>query len=125
MAKNKKPVIPYDTRGGVIVVYRRMMESKAYKQLKPQEKVLMLLLQLHWRLDKPVDYGVREAAQKIPCDRKTAMKAFQHLADSGFISCVEESMFSSRTESKSRGWRLEWLPFGKDKPTNYWEKVSH
>lgn len=124
MARKKKSPLPFDKRGGVIVIPQHMIKSDAYKQLTPQEKVLLLLLQVHWKVDKPVDYGIREAAQKISCDRKTAMKAFKHLADNGFITCVEESMFSSRTQSKARGWRLEWLPFGKDKPTNYWEKLS-
>lgn len=124
MSRRKKLVIPFDARGGVIVVYRRMMDSNAYKQLKPQEKVLLLLLQLHWRLDKPVDYGIREASKKIPCSRMLAMKAFQQLAHLGFITCIEESIFSSRTQSKSRSWQLEWLPFGDKPPRNCWEKSS-
>lgn len=120
--RNQKRKLPFDKRGGVIVVQRRMVESDIYQQLKSQEKVLLLLLQLHWKVDKPVDYGIREAAQKIPCSRTLAMKAFKRLTNMGFITCIEESMFSSRTQSKARGWRLEWLPFGKESPTNYWEK---
>jgi len=101
-----------------------MLKSEAYLSLSPQAKVLMVLMQIHWRNDKYVDYGIREAAEKIPCDRRTAMKAFKQLEERGFISCQNEFFFSSRTESRTRGWRLEWLPFNGNKPINTWEKWS-
>lgn len=120
----KQPKQPFDNRGGVTVTSIFMLKSEAYLSLIPQAKVLMVLLHLHWRPYKPVDYGVREAADKIPCDPKTASKAFKQLEERGFISCVEQSLFSSRTQSKSRSWRLEWLPFNDCKPRNTWEKLE-
>jgi len=120
--KRKQEKLPFDKRGGAIVTSRHMLESDAYQQLKPQEKALMTLLHIHWRVDDHVDYGIREAMKKIPCSKAIAMRSFKNLSDKGFITCVEESLFSSRTQSKARGWRLEWMPFGKEKPTNYWEK---
>jgi len=90
----------------------------------PQAKVLMMLLQMHWKPDKPVDYGIREASEKIPCDPKTASKAFNQLQERGFIFCTDESLFSSRTQSKTRTWRLEWLPFKDNSPRNTWENLE-
>jgi len=82
-------------------------------------------MQEHWRNDKPVSYGVREAAEKISCDVKTARKAFVMLREQGFITCVDESLFNSRTGSKARNWRLTWMPYMDKSPTNDWEKLSN
>lgn len=99
-----------------------MLNSEAYFQLKPIEKVLLLLLHEQWRNDRPVSFGVREAAEKIPCNVNTAAKAFKALQEAGFIVLVDESMFNSRTGSKAREWRLTWLPYMDKPPTNEWEK---
>lgn len=122
MAKNKKPKLNFDQRGGVIVVSRFMRESSAYEAMPASAKVLMDLLQMQWRNDKPVAYGVREAAQKIGCTANTASKAFITLQERGFIVCDTESLFNSRTGSKAREWRLTWMPFFDKKPTHDWEK---
>lgn len=121
MGKKKNP-LPFDRRGGRIVVQRRLLESDAYLELSAQAKVLMSLMQIHWRPDKPVAYGVREAQQKIPCAKVTAQKAFSELVEAGFIVKVDESLFIDRTQSKSRTWRLTWLPWTNKPPTNNWEK---
>lgn len=122
MARKRKHTLPFGSRGGVIALPVRMIKSIAYQTLTPQAKVLMMLLQIHWRNDKLVDYGVREAAEKIPCDRRTVSKAFNQLQERGFVTCIELAFFSSRTQSKSRTWRLEWMPFNDNSPTNTWEK---
>ncbi len=121
MAK-KKPKLGYDQRGGVLVVSRAMRESNTYASMPPTAKVLMDLLQLQWRNDKPVAYGVREAANKIGCTLNTASKAFKILQERCFIQCINESFFSSKTGSKSREWRLTWMPFDYKNPTHDWEK---
>jgi len=122
MAGRKRFKQPFDKRGGVLIISTYLIKQKPYLSLMPQAKVLMLLLHEHWRSDKLVDYGVREAAKKIPCDRRTVSKAFDQLQERGFITCMELSSFSSRTESKSRTWRLEWLPFNDNPPANTWER---
>jgi len=122
---SKKKSLPFDKRGGSIVINRRMMAHPAYKKLSAQAKVLMLFMQEQWRNDKPVSYGVREAAEKISCDVKTARKAFVMLREQGFITCVDESLFNSRTGSKARDWRLTWMPYMDKSPTNDWEKLSN
>ena len=120
----KKSSLQFDRRGGVVAIQRFMLASPAFLGLSPHAKVLMQLMHVHWRPDKPVAYGCREAAEKIPCSRKLAMRAFQELQGAGFIEMVDESLFDSRTNSKSRTWRLTWLPFGMRKPTNDWEKIA-
>ena len=121
MSGRKRYKIPFDIRGGVIVMYRYMLNHESYLTLSPQAKVLVNLLQQHWRNEKEVDYGTREAAQKIPCVKTTAMKSFNQLEVRGFITCVTPAMFSSRTESKARTWKLEWMPFCDRKASNKWE----
>ena len=124
MAKNK-PRLPFDKKGGVVAIQRRLLASEAYLNLSPQAKALMMLLQTHWSPRGPVDYGVREAEAKIPCSRKTAMRAFKELEEAGFIVKIDESLFSSRTHSKTRTWRLTWMPCWRHRePTNDWEAVS-
>ena len=120
----RKNTLPFDRRGGVVTVQRRLLKSPAYLSLSPQAKVLLQLLQVEWRPDRPIGYGVREAEQKIPCSRKKAMSAFRELIDRGFIVMVDESLFCSRSTSKTRTWRLTWLPWNYRSPTNLWEKWS-
>lgn len=118
----KRQGLTFDKRGGIIVLCRKLIESENYQTLSVHARALMTLLQVQWRSDKPVDYGVREAEKRLVCNRKTAMKAFDLLVERGFILCIEQSVFSSRTQSKSRSWRLEWLPFDFNPPSNDWEK---
>ncbi|HDZ07509.1 MAG TPA: hypothetical protein ENH93_07590 [Pseudohongiella sp.] len=101
-----------------------MYTSPAWLALSPAATKLMSLLHIHWKNDKPVDYGVREAMEKIGCAKGTARRAFEELQRSGFIEMVDESLFSSRSQSKARTWRLTWLPFKDGLPTNEWEKLS-
>jgi len=121
MGRKKKSQLPFDRRGHAVVMYTHMLWHENYLTLSPQAKVLMQLMQQHWRDEKEVDYGIREASEKISCSRATAAKAFNMLRERGFIVLEDESMFSSRTNSKSRTWRLTWMPFCGRKPTNDWE----
>ena len=117
-----KTKIPFETRGGVCVLARQMLNHENYLTLSAQAKVLILLMHEQWRDEKEVDYGIREASEKIPCAMNTAAKALNLLRRRGFIRLVDESMFSSRTNSKSRTWRLTWMPWLSRKPTNDWEE---
>lgn len=121
-SRSKGEKLPFDKIGGVIAIQRRLIQSKPYLALSPQAKALMTLMQSHWDAQGPVDYGVREAEAKIPCSRKVAMRAFTELQKAGFIVKIDESLFSSRTESKTRTWRLTWMPCWRNRaPTNDWE----
>ena len=118
----KKDSLPFDKRGGVIVLSRHLLNSAAYASLTPVQKVLMQLLHEQWRPDRDVAYSVREAAQKISCSVNTACLAFQCLMNKGFIVCTGLSEFNSQLGSKAREWRLTWMPFNSKPPTNDWEK---
>jgi len=118
----KKQGLSFDKRGGTIVLCRKLIESENYQTLSTHARALMILIQVQWRPYEYVDYGVREAEKRLVCNRKTAMKAFNQLIERGFLICMEQSMFRSRTQSKTRSWRLTWLPFDYKPPTNDWEK---
>ena len=122
MGRKKKFQLPFDKRGGVVVMSRFMLNHENYLTLPAQAKILMQLMQEQWRDEKEVDYGIREASKKIPCAMNTASKAFNLLRQRDFIVLVDESLFSSRTNSKSRTWRLTWTPWQYKEPTHKWEQ---
>lgn len=121
---SKKQRLPFDKRGGTLVISRALLKSVQYRGMTPHAKCLFILMQEHWRDTKPVDYGVREAMKKIPCSFETARKAFNQLREHGFIIMVDESIFNSRTQSKTRTWRLTWMPYMGKYPTSDWGKIN-
>jgi len=123
MAKQKSK-LPFDGKGGTVVIQRRLLASEAYLKLTPYAKVLIHLMHRHWTPANPVGFGVRQAEREIPCSDKVAMRAFKELEQSGFIVKIDESLFCSRTQSKARTWRLTWMPCWRNRaPTNDWEKA--
>ncbi|MDO8908749.1 MAG: hypothetical protein Q7W55_09660 [Pseudohongiella sp.] len=123
MAK-KKNIHPLDTRGGVIVTSRAMLESQPYLALSAQAKVLMMLMHSQWRPDRPIGYGVREAMEKIPCAKGTAQKAFDELESAGFIKMIDHSLFIDRIRAKARTWQLNWMPYMGRRPSHDWERKA-
>lgn len=122
MSKKYKLKLKFDGRGGVMVVSRAMRESYTYESMPASAKVLMDILHLQWRNERAVAHGVREAAKKIGCTPSTASKAFKILQERGFIICEKESLFNSKSGSKTREWCLTWMPFECRNPSNDWEK---
>jgi len=122
----QKTKLPFDKNGGVVTINRRLLNSEAFLTMRPSENKLFLLLQAQWRPDRPVGYGVREAATKIGCAINTAAKAFDELQKRGFIICEKQSLFNSRNGSRTREWRLTWMPYTwsgyVQPPSNEWEK---
>lgn len=122
---SKKPKLPFDKAGGVLVIQRRLLASDAYLRLSPQAKVLLLLMQRHWTANGPVGFGIRQAEKEIPCSNKLAIRAFRDLQAVGFIVMVDESLFCDRANSKTRTWRLTWMPCWRNRaPTNDWEGMA-
>lgn len=119
----KKSRLPFDKEGGVVAIQRRLLDSPAYLGLSAQAKALLHLMHRHWTPAGPVGFGIRQAQKEIPCSRTLALRVFEELAQAGFIVMVDESLFCSRTESKTRTWRLTWMPCWNNRaPTNDWEK---
>jgi len=118
----KKHKHPFDNKRGMLIIPLAMFMSMNYQSMYPYSQRLMLLMQVHWREEKPVAFGIREAMKLLNCDKRTAMKAFKILQERGFIVKVDESLFNSRTKSKARTWRLTWMPFNWQNPTKEWEK---
>ncbi|CAN0579397.1 unnamed protein product [Ectocarpus sp. 12 AP-2014] len=50
------------------------------------------------------------------------MRSFDELVEAGFIVKIDDSLFCSRAQSKTRTWRLTWMPWNYAAPTNDWEK---
>ena len=97
MGRSNKIKLPFDGRGGVVVMSRFMLNHDNYLTLPSQAKILMQLMQEQWRDEKEVDYGIREASKKIPCSRGTARKVFNLLRERGFIVLVDESLLTDCT----------------------------
>ena len=122
MSKRKNP-LPFDKAGGTVVIQRRLLSSPAYLNLTPYAKVLIHLLHRHWTPKGPVGFGVRQAQREIPCSRTVAMRTFTELEKAGFIVEKDPSLFCPREQSKTRTWRLTWMPCWRNRPpTNDWEK---
>ncbi|MDA1136424.1 MAG: hypothetical protein O2916_09305 [Proteobacteria bacterium] len=122
MARKQKMKQPFDRKDGILVFPISVIKSKNYQTMYPYSRILMMFLQVHWRAYKPVDFSTREAAELLNCNHKTAMRAFNVLEKRGFIVKVAESIFNNRTQSKSRSWRLTWLPFEDMQPTKEWQQ---
>lgn len=120
MRSVKRKKLPFDSQGGTLVMPRALFESEAYLALSPTAKCLIPLLQTNWRNERPIALGVREAASKVGCTPTTATKAIKQLQIHGFIRCENESLFNSRTGSKSREWVLSWMPYQDKPPTKEW-----
>lgn len=118
----KKSRLPFDKAGGVQAIQRRLIRSQQYLALSAQAKALVHLMHSYWTPSGPVGFGVRQAEEEIPCSRKIARRAFDDLVEAGFIVLVDESLFCSRAQSKTRTWRLTWMPWNNQFPTNDWEK---
>lgn len=119
---NRKNPLPFDKAGGTVVIQRRLLTSRAYLNLTPYAKVLMHLMHRHWTPANPVAFGVRQAMAEIPCSKVIARRSFYELQSAGFIVLVDESLFCSRSQSKTRTWRLTWMPCWRNRaPTNDWE----
>ncbi len=119
----KKSSLPYDKEGGIQAIQRRLVRSPEYLGLTAQAKAVIHLMHSFWTPSGPIGFGVRQAEQEIPCSRKLAMRAFVELTEAGFIVMVGESLFCSRAQSKTRTWRLTWMPCWRHRaPTNDWER---
>jgi hypothetical protein len=101
-----------------------MMDSEAYSTLPANAKILMQLMQCHWSPDKnDVGFGIQQAMDGIGCSKRPVQKTFKILQERGFIVCLKEHVWVSYSGgSKVRLWRLTWLRYQDENPTNEWLK---
>jgi hypothetical protein len=104
--------------GGVIVQPRRMIDSLAYQHLSAKSVKLLSLMQRHWQMDKPIDFGISQTTRMLKCSRSTASALFNELLTLGFIAIVEEADFYA---NRARSWRLTYRPFLNREPTHDWK----
>ncbi len=98
---------------------KEMMQSPAYRNLKPIARALMdeLLLIYQGSNNGQIFLEVREAARRINCHKDSASRAFHELAEHGFIKLTRGDMWQSR---KSREWRITFVYHQGREPTNDW-----
>lgn len=112
----------YVRPGGFVSIYRDIMKSPAYRDLKPTERCLLLEFQsLCWPHDRNglLSISTANAAELLNVSEKTACKAFYILQDHGFIKLQLDFLWQQR---KARQWRLTCMPYNGQKPTDEWKQ---
>ena len=107
--------------GGVIVLPLKMINSSAFQNLSAKSVKLLMLMQVHWRADKAIDYSITQTTLSIKCSRSTASDLFKELIELGFIALVEEADFYA---NKARSWRLTYRPYLNREPTHDWKNCE-
>lgn len=102
---------------------RNMMETPAWRALSPTAQALYPWLRLEWRGAKANNNGklrlsVRQAAERMGVNMKTAARAFHDLQAKGFVVVMEPARLGLGGEAKSPAIELTelGLPYG-DKPS--------
>lgn len=106
----------------------RLLRSNAFRGLSPNARALLVELAM---LDNGSNNGslylsVRDAAARMGvADLTAASRAFDELAEMGFIEMTQDGHFNVKASDKSRArcWRLTWLPGpGRKQPT--WDMLD-
>ncbi len=104
------------------MLYRHYTSSPAYRDLKPPAKVLLLeFLESCFPQERNgrLSISVKNAAEKLNVSKPTAIRAFNELAEHGFIVLVNGERWQER---KAREWRLTIMPCNGREPSNEWEQ---
>jgi hypothetical protein len=108
----------FKEQGGVIVLPLKMINSLAFQNLSAKSVKLLMLMQVHWREDKAIDYGISQTTLSIKCSRSTASALLNELIELGFVAIVDEADFYA---NKARSWRLTYKPYLNREPTHDWK----
>ena len=117
MAKGKK--LP--TRGkGFNRMCRVVFDSPAYRDLSLVARALLDEFIHIYRPERngTLSISVKNAAKRLNCNERTAIKAFRELMTHGFIVLIEGHYWQQR---KAREWRLTFEPCNGREPTDDWE----
>ena len=113
----KKP--PSIIRQHFVQIYDNVLNSSAYLDLKPPARAL--LIEFH-RIYRPSRNGrlsisIREAEKRLRITEPVVLKAFEDLAEHGFIRLINHENWQERL---AREWELTMLPVNNHEPRNDW-----
>ena len=109
----------FQRRGQFFPFHYEIFESEAYRSLNCNARCLLFELRRHYfpGQNEEVYLSVRVAASRLNVNKDTVTKAFQALADRGFIVLTNHALWQQRI---SRKWRLTWEPYRGREPTDDW-----
>lgn len=113
-----------EARGGhFAALSRSMMETPAWRELSPAAQALLPWIKLEWHGPKANNNGrlrlsIRQAAEAMGVDPKTAARAFRDLQRCGFLVVTEAARLGLGGAATSPAYELTEIPLpGADRPT--------
>lgn len=110
---------------------RQNMETAAWRSLTPCAQALYPWLKLEWRGPKAnnngrIKFSVRQAADALGVNRKTAAKAFHDLQAKGFLAMVSPARLGLGGQASAPAWEITEiaLPGEKARPRNLFRQWS-
>ena len=115
----KKPYSKGGSTESHIRITDDVLNSPAYLDLKPTARALLIEFVRICRPDRngALSISTRAATERLNVTEPTAMKAFEELAEHGFIRLTNNESWMER---KAREWELSIKGVRNREPTNYW-----
>lgn len=113
----------FQRKGQYFPFHYEIFESDAFRSLDCTARCLLFELRRHYipGYCEDVFLSVRDAALRLRVNKDTAVRAFQTLADRGFIVLTSHPLWQQRI---SRKWRLTWEPYCGREPTDDWRNYK-
>ena len=108
--------------GGYVAIDHVLLDSKAYRDLKPAAKALLIEFANRYRPGRNgyISISVREAEKLVRASRRTVELAFKSLVEHGFIVMTNPHHWQN---GRAREWRLTFQPGANNtEPTDEWER---
>lgn len=117
----------YKQNGYEARLHENVMNSPAYRDLKPPARALLFEFVLIYRPDRNGYLSISEkrAMELIKSSEKTTARAFYELSEHGFIKVTKHQVWAN---GMAREWRLTFKQTGSREPTNeylQWEKDNN
>jgi len=93
-----------------VAIYHWLMNTPAWRDLDCVARCAYL--ELKRRYSGPntnngrIPFSLREMAEKLRCSKMTALRAFKHLQDNGFIVLMKAGKFAGARHRDASEWRL-------------------
>ena len=109
----------FQRKGQYFPFHYEIFESDAFRSLDCTARCLLFELRRHYipGYCEDVFLSVQDASLRLRVNKDTAVRAFQKLADRGFIVLTNHALWQQRL---SRKWRLTWEPYRGREPTDDW-----